>query len=266
MDAAYREGDLTPNPPSNPKNRLCSKNRHVVTQTAYVKAAMDEIAAFRPDTTPANAASGRRGAGAAAYGPKREAITGARSLRHTSIDALHDACVDFAAQGSRASAKPRRDPPPTGCPSRIRFPADDHAGDGDEALWTALPQVGSPPAAFTVGQGTTTLTLAGFTALITAARAADGAIPATDQDFQGAEADLHAKQAELEDFVTAALEQGRSQFAEGTPQREIIDAIPNATDGGPGPAPEPPAPPTGHLHAKTAGDLSGRSHRRARRS
>lgn len=95
-----------------------------------------------------------------------------------------------------------------------------------------LPQVGSPLAAFTVGQGTTTLALAGFTALIGAARAADGAIPTADQDFQGAEGDLHAKQGELEDFVTAALEQGRSQFAVGTAQREIIDAIPTGSGGG----------------------------------
>ena len=62
-----------------------------------------------------------------------------------------------------------------------------------------LPQVGTPPAAFTVGQGTTTLALAGFTVLIGAAQAADGAIPAAYQDFQGAEAELHAKQAELKD-------------------------------------------------------------------
>jgi len=35
--------------------------------------------------------------------------------------------------------------------------------------------------------------------------------PERDQDFQGAEGDVHAKMAELEDLVTAALEQGRSQ-------------------------------------------------------
>ena len=231
-----------------------------VTQAAYVKAAMDEIAAFRPDgLTPAQVQALVDGAAPvrAAYVTKKEAITGARAARHAAIDALHEACVDFAEQGRSRYRKNA-----TVMARFARLPVQDQSfqetltrGTASEALWTALPQVGSPPAAFTVGQGTASLALAGFTALITAARAADGAIPAADQDFQSAEADVHAKQAELEDFVTAALAQGRSQFAPGTPQREIIDAIPQATDGGPAPTPEPPAAPTGvSFTQENAGD------------
>ena len=218
-----------------------------VTQTAYVKAAMDEIPTFRPDgLTPASVQALVDGATPvrAAYVTKKEAITGARALRHTTIDALHEGCVDFAAQGQSRFRKN-----PTVAARFQRLPTRDETfqktitrGTASEALWTVLPLVGTPPAAFTVGQGTTTLALAGFTALITAARAADGAIPASDEDFQGAEADLHAKMAELEDVVTAALEQGRSQFAVGTPQREIIDAIPTATGGGGGAGAVPGAP------------------------
>ncbi len=210
-----------------------------VTQTAYVKAAMVEIAAFRPDgLTTANVQALVDGATPvrAAYVTKKEAITGARALRHTSIDLLHEACVDFAAQGKSRFRKN-----PTVAARFARLPTQDQTfqetitrGTASEAVWTVLPLVGTPPAAFTVGQGMTTLALAGFTALIAAARTADGEIPATDEDFQGAEADLHAMQGELEDFVTAALEQGRSQFNVGTPQREIIDAIPHAPSGGGG--------------------------------
>jgi hypothetical protein len=103
-----------------------------------------------------------------------------------------------------------------------------------KALWAKLPLVGAPLAEFTVGQGEVALSRAGFIALITAAEVANGAIPETDEAFQDAERDLHAKMAALEDFATAALEQGRSQYAEGSPDREIIDSIPHATGGGGG--------------------------------
>jgi hypothetical protein len=73
-----------------------------------------------------------------------------------------------------------------------------------------------------------------FDTLITTARAADVALPAADQDFQHAEADLHVKHNTLADFVTAALQQGRSQFAPGSAEREVIDAIPSF------PATQPP--------------------------
>ena len=210
-----------------------------VTQTAYVKAAMDEIPAFRPDgLTPANVQTLVTSATPVrdAYVTKKNAIGDARTLRHTTIDTLHDACVDFAAQGRSRFRKI------AGILQRFgRLPTQDQTfqetltrGAASDALWATLPQIGSPAAAFTVLQGDAVLSRAGFTALIAAARAADGAIPASDEDFQAAEADLHAKMGELEDFVTAALEQGRSQFAEGTPQREIIDAIPQATGGGGG--------------------------------
>lgn len=59
-------------------------------------------------------------------------------------------------------------------------------------------------------------------------------MPAADEAAQAAEADVHVKLAEFGDFGMAALEQGRSQFSEGTAEREIIDAIPleNNTGGG----------------------------------
>lgn len=209
----------------------------VVTQTAYVKSAMDKIPAFRPDGLQPAAVQALVDSTTlirSAYVTKKEGITGARALRHTTIDALHEGCVDFRAQGTSRFRKN-----PTVAARFERLPSKDETfqqtitrGTASEALWAVLPQVGTPPAAFTVGQGTTTLTLAGFTALIVSARGADAAIPVADQDFQGAEGDLHAKQAELEDFVTAALEQGRSQFGEGTPQRELIDAIPHTPSGG----------------------------------
>ena len=66
---------------------------------------------------------------------------------------------------------------------------------------------------------------------MTTAGGADTSIPAVDQDFQAAEGAVHVNQADLEEFLTAALELGRSQFEEGSAEREIIDAIPTAPDG-----------------------------------
>lgn len=210
-----------------------------VLQTAYVKAAMDEIPSYRPDgLTPAEVQALVDSAAPirAAYVTKKDAIGAARAQRRDTIETLHDGCVDFSEQ---ARSRFRKNAPIL---DRLkRLPKQDQTfqetltrADAVKAMWVTLPLVGTPPAAFAVGQGTASLTLAGFEGLITAARAADGAIPATDQDFQSAEAEVGEKQDELEDFVTAALAQGRSQFDEGTPEREIIDAIPTQNGGGGG--------------------------------
>lgn len=95
---------------------------------------------------------------------------------------------------------------------------------------------------------------------MTTAGGADTSIPAVDQDFQAAEGALHVKQADLEDFVTASLELGRSQFEEGSAERTIIDAIPtapNGSGGGGGPIeptiPLPTAPQNGSVGSGNPG-------------
>lgn len=133
---------------------------------AYVKAAMDQIAAFRPGgETPAlvlarlNSATPVR----SVYSTQTEAIGAARALRHATIDAVHDGAVDFAAQGrSRFRKNPQL------AERFAALPVQDQTfhetlvrGDTGVALWPHLPLVGTPPAAFTVGQGTAALTLAG---------------------------------------------------------------------------------------------------------
>ncbi len=204
-----------------------------VTQARYVKAAMDQIPSFRPDgLSPAEA--GALVASAAsprvAYVAAKAGIDLARATRRVSVEALHDACVDATAQ---MRSRFRR--VATASQLIARLPTEDQTvvqtisrGDSIAALWPNLPLVGSPAVVFSFGQGTATVGLAGFTALRDGARAADAAIPGIDQTFQEAEANVHAKHAEVDDFVQAALSQGASQFEEGTPEREIIDAVPNA--------------------------------------
>lgn len=86
--------------------------------------------------------------------------------------------------------------------------------------------MGSPPAAFSYADETATVSLMEFIGKRDATRAKDDAIPTADQAFQKAEGDLHVMQAKLDEFVTEALKVGRSQFAEGTAAREVIDAVP----------------------------------------
>jgi len=202
-----------------------------VESVAYVKAATVELPSFRPDGLDPAGVQALLGAAAtvrAAYVTKKTTIDVARAARRAAIETLHDASVDFSAQ---ARSRFRKNGPVM--ETLLRLPKDDRTmqetlvrGDATVALWATLPQIGTPPVDFTVGQGTETLTRTEYEALVAAARDTDEAIPAIDQDFQSAEAGLHDTLAALEDFATAAVEQGRSQFDGGTPEREIIDAIP----------------------------------------
>ena len=87
--------------------------------------------------------------------PTTGAIDGARALRRTSIETLHDGCVDFAAQGR---ARFRKNP---AVEERFaRLPKDDQTfqetmtrAGAISAFCATLPTVGVPPAAFIVGQG-----------------------------------------------------------------------------------------------------------------
>jgi hypothetical protein len=171
----------------------------------------------------------------AAYVTAKNNITAARATRRTAIDALHEGCVDFAAQGKARFRKEE-----TVAQRFDRLPVQDKSfaetmtrADLSIALWTDLPLVGAPPAAFTYGSGTSNVTLAQFTALRDAARTADAAVPAVDQAWQKAEGDLHVQQAALEDFVSAAVALGRSRYDEGTTEREIIEAIPGSLPANP---------------------------------
>ncbi len=204
-----------------------------VTQTRYVKAAMDQIPSYRPDgLTPAAVAALTpnpdpiRGD----YITKKDAAGTARDSRNNGATAVHDVGVDFLAQAGSIYRKNTvvreqlgrillQDQTFSQCMTR---------GDQSSAIWGTLPQVGSPPAAFVVLREGLPVTKANLDTMLTTARAADVALPGLDQAFQKAEAELHKHHHDLEDFVTAALVQGRSNYSEGTPEREIIDAIPTA--------------------------------------
>lgn len=204
----------------------------VLLQLRYIKSTMDQIPSYRPDgrtVAEVQALVASTNDVRTEYLDTRAALALARGTRHTAYDAVHDASIAFSAQAKSAYRKV------TAVASMLdNLPTQDTSlveiitrGRASAAAWGKLPPLGTPPAAFAVKQGEETLTQAELIALIGAAVAAEDDLPVKDQDFQMAEGTLHAKQAEIQDVVTAALQQGRSQFPNSaTPQREVIDAIP----------------------------------------
>ena len=204
-----------------------------IVQMRYVRGAMVQVPSFRPDGLGPDEVMSMVAAALvvrSAYVTAKNGIDGARALRRTSIASLHDGCVDFAAQGR---SRYRNDETVVQRFDRLlvqdqTFQETMTRADGIIALWGTLPLVGAPPAVFKYGQGNNEVTLAQFTALQTAARAADAAIPDVDQLFQQREGALHTSQKALEDFVGAAVATGRSRYEPGTMEREVIDAIPGS--------------------------------------
>ncbi len=238
-----------------------------VLQCRHVLAAMNLIALFRPDAkAPADVSAMIPNPDPIRddYVVKKTTASGTRDARHFSARDVHDVCVDFLAQATSVYRKNHSVLAQLG-----RIVTEDKTfsqtltrGDQTSALWGTLPQIGTPPANFAVLRSEDTVDgkvlKAELDALITAARAADVALPPAEQAFQKAEALLHQKHALIDDFVTAALVQGRSQFAPGSPEREVIDAIPTE------PAQNPPgqAVITSHAlvdatHAKLVYDAPG---------
>lgn len=107
-------------------------------------------------------------------------------------------------------------------------------GKGMSTLWGKLP---NPPGSATPFKAWDTMDKAAFDAYLRAIEGTDGppavvgtlaAKASAESAFQVAEGALHKAEQDMEDFATNALIQGRGQFPEGTPQREVIDAIPTA--------------------------------------
>ena len=214
----------------------------------YIKAAMDVILSFRPDgKTPAEVGTMISDA-TSSTSPRAnfEAADATLQLARGEYDedlaTGHEVCVQvYPIMKSRFRADP-------GSSSAIAsLPTGDQTGNATltrlkaiSTLWAQLP---NPPGSATAFRAWDTMDRAAFDAYITAIEGTVGppaivgslaAKAAAESAFQVAEGAIHTFEAELADFTTNALIQGRAQYPEGTANREVIDAIPTA------PATQPP--------------------------
>ena len=197
-------------------------------QIRHVREAMNDFVNFRPDDlTVANVdtlLTGARATRTAFLGAKTD-FDLAMGGRNSAISALHDACVSvFGIMKNRF----RKDPVSTEVIAKL--PVDDRTagdtlkrGQSISILWGKLP---NPPGSVAEFKAWDTMDKDAFDDLVTAADTHLDTFTNETDDFEEAQGHLHAKDAELTDFITAALAQGRHQFAPGTPQRELIDKIP----------------------------------------
>lgn len=199
-----------------------------ILQTRYIREAMNDFVNFRPDDlTVANVdtlITSARTVRTAFLGAKTDYDL-AMGGRNSAISALHDACVSvFGIMKTRY----RKDPVSTEVIAKL--PVDDRTagdtlkrGQAISILWGKLP---NPPGSASEFKAWDTMDKDSFDDLVTAADTHLDTFTNETDDYEEAQGNLHAKDAELTDFITAALAQGRHQFAPGTPQREVIDKIP----------------------------------------
>jgi hypothetical protein len=206
-------------------------------QLRYVKAAMDTLASFRPDgKTPAEAQAMIDTARAArtTYGTRKAEMDLARGEFIESVDAGHVVCIQVYPimvsrfrndAGSLSAIKklPVADQTPAQTIDRMK---------DISTLWGKLP---NPPGSATPFKAWETMDKAAFDAYLTAIIGSPGppvilgtqaAVPLADQAFELAEGELNRQKGVMEEFTTAALIQGRAQYRPGTPERDVIDAIP----------------------------------------
>lgn len=200
-----------------------------LSQVRYVREAMRVIPSFKPDDAVVSAVDSIIGNAKQVrkdYVEKLSLLALARGAVHEAHGPLHEACVSVY---SCLKSVFRKDMKSMNLIDAI--PVDDRSvpqtlerGQAIDGAWGKLPNPPGWNGAFKVGP----MTHAAFTPLVAALEAASGAAAGADEDFQISEGALHRTKAEMADFVTAALVQGRGQFAPGTPERNAIDAVPTA--------------------------------------
>ena len=208
-----------------------------ILQLRYIREAMNNFANYRPDDWTVAAVD--------AF------ITGAKTVRtdfltaktdfdlamggrNSAVANLHDACVAvFGIMKTRYRKDVVSSEVIAKLPTVDKTPAETlRRAQAMSILWGKLP---NPPGSATPFKAWDTMDKAAFDALLTALDTKLDTFTNETDDYEEAQGNLHKKDGEMEDYITAALAQGRYQFAEGTPQREVIDAIPT------GPSQQPPA-------------------------
>ena len=199
-------------------------------QLQYLKAAMDQLATFSPLAMTAAQIQTEYDAGVTVrteYKNKKAALSLARGELHEKQEEAHQVAI-----GVYGVMKTRYRKDPGSLEAINTLPTKDQTFeqtrdrmDSMKALWAQLPNdpYAVPPGPLVAWPG---MDQVAFAAKLTTMTTAQTAFVNADEDFQMAEGDLHAKDAHMAEVAVSALEEGRSQFPVGTPEREVIDSIP----------------------------------------
>ncbi len=199
-----------------------------ILQMRYIKAAMVKIPSFQPEektSADAQAMLDNAQAVRTTYITTDVTLGLASGELTESSNRLHKACIQvYAIMKSRYRGDPGSLQAINRLPVQDRKPEDTiKRGEFMSALWAQLP---NPPESATPFKAWDVMDKTAFDALLADAQTQFKDFAAVTLDFEDAEGKLHVELDKLEDFTTAALVTGRSQFPEGTAEREVIDAIP----------------------------------------
>ena len=200
-----------------------------ILQLRYIREAMNNFANYRPDDWTVAAVDAFI---AGAKTVRTDFLTAktdfdlAMGGRNSAVANLHDACVAvFGIMKTRYRKDVVSSEVIAKLPTVDKTPAETlRRAQAMSILWGKLP---NPPGSATPFKAWDTMDKAAFDALLTALDTKLDTFTNETDDYEEAQGNLHKKDGEMEDYITAALAQGRYQFAEGTPQREVIDAIPS---------------------------------------
>lgn len=215
--------------PAETRITMLTEYNYVLSQVRYVRVAMDLFPDFKPDDYVVSTVDSIIGEAIRVrqdYWDKDGKLSLARGAVHRTHQALHDACVNVH---SCLKSAFRKDPDSL---NRIEdLPVEDRSmektltrGKDIDVAWGQLPNPPGWEGPFKVGP----LTHAVFAGYVRNLEAATRALTKVSGEFELGEGALHRTQAEMSDFVTAALTQGRAQFAPGTSERSVIDHVPTA--------------------------------------
>ena len=198
-----------------------------LTRLRYLYAAQQNIPTFKPDGKNADDTADQLTAATAAgdeFLLKFNAYNTANGTLAAQLDIAHEAAVTVYACMKSCYRKD------ISCSAAIvRLPKQDRSPEVTlkrmralTACWSTLPSVPGTTDPFTVGPWT-------YATFGAAAQTLENKISAADlarSVYAGAIATLNSKDAEWNNFVTAALTQGRAMYRPGTPERAYIDRIP----------------------------------------
>ena len=206
-----------------------------LTRLRYLNACTQSVPAFKPDGKDAAYVSLQLAGASQALNDllaKHNANNLGEGAATTAFQMCHDDCIAVYAcmkscyrhdTASSAAIRrlPRSDRSPEKTLARVKAIA---------SLWATLPNVPGTNGPLVVGNRTQesfAATVEAFDTKLTAAQLAGG-------QLSGAQALFHQKNGQWDNFITAALVQGRAQFKPDSPERAYIDRVPTT------PATQPP--------------------------